>query len=619
MQATAERRRALARIERAVFLERIVPEPILTVSEWADRNRMLSPEASAEPGPWRTERAPYLRGVMDAFSEIGIEMVVVMSSSQIGKTEVVLNVVGYFIDQDPAPILVVQPNEKPMGHAFSKDRLAPMLRDSPALQGLVAPVKSRDSGNTILHKSFRGGHLTIVGANSPAGLASRPVRVALFDEVDRYGHSAGTEGDPVTLGMRRTATFWNRKTGLFSTPGVRGFSRIEEAFEEGDQRRYHVPCPHCGQRQILVWRGLKWESNRPETAAYVCGAGEGGGCGALIAEEDKGRMLADGEWIAEHPGRRIASFHLNALYSPWARWDELVREFLEAKGNPERLKAFVNTMLGETWEEQGDQVEAHALRHRAEEYAAEVPAGVGLLTAAVDVQGDRLEWKVKGWGVGEESWLIDWGQFWGDPGRPEVWANVMELLGRRFQHERGAILQIWSMMIDSGGHHTEEVYRFVKPLQGRRVHALKGLAGEGRPLVGRPSKANRHGVKLMPVGVDSAKDTIFSRLRITEPGPGYVHLPSWVDDEYLEQLTAEKIVTRYHRGRPRREYQKTRTRNEALDLEVYCLAALAVLGPAVLASLGSLVERANQAPEAEAERPAAGPRRAGGWVGRWRQ
>ncbi len=596
----------LRALELEVLEEGFVSEPVLTVSEWADENRALSPESSAEPGPWRTSRAPYLRGIMDAFSEPTRETVVVMSSSQIGKTEVVLNVLGYYVHQDQAPILVVYPNVEPMAHAFSKDRLAPMLRDSPSLQGLVAAVKSRDSANTILHKTFRGGHITIAGANSAAGLASRPIRVLLCDEVDRYPPSAGTEGDPVSLATRRATTFWNRKIGLLSTPGIRGFSRIEEAHDAGDCRKYHVPCPHCGHRQVLRWSGLKWESNRPETVGYVCGAGdlerkdEAGnvlpplGCGALLLEEDKPRMLAGGEWVAEFPERAVASFHINALYSPWARWEEHVTEFLECRGNPERLKAFVMTVLGESWEERGEQVDQSSLRFRADtegEFAAEVPAGVGVLTSSIDVQGDRLEFLVKGWGAGEESWRIDAGQYWGDPGQPDVWENVAELLTRRFQHEHGAVLQLASMMIDTGGHHAEHVYRFVAPRQARQVYALKGMGGEGRPLIGRPSRPNKQGVRLMPIGVDTAKDTIFSRLKIAKPGPGYMHLPSSVDDEELAQLTSEKVVRVFFKGRPRREYQKVRPRNEALDLEVYAFAALVVLGPAVFNNLGALAER----------------------------
>jgi phage terminase large subunit GpA-like protein len=614
------------RIRSGLFRSALAPAPRLTVSEWSDRYRMLSREASAEPGRWSTDRAPYQRGILDAFSEPLVDTVVVMSSAQVGKTEVVNNVVGYYIDRDPAPILVLQPTVQ-MGEAWSKDRLSTMLRDTPKLRGKVKDPRSRDSGNTLLHKTFPGGHITIAGANSAAGLASRPIRVVLADEVDRFPASAGTEGDPLSLATKRTATFWNRKLGYFSTPTLKGFSRIEAAFQESDQRRYYVPCPHCAHRQTLVWERLLWTDGNPDTAAYACEA-----CGALIEEQDKGVMLAGGVWVAGNPGARAAGFHLNALYSPWARWAELVREFLAAAGNPERLKVWINTVLGETWEEQGETLNHDALSARRERYAAPVPAGAGILTAGVDVQGDRLEVTVRGWGRGEESWLIHWEAIFGDPGRPEVWQTLEATLTRGWAHESGAELRIEAACIDTGGHHTAAVYEYVKPRQSRRVYAVKGASTPGRPLLSRASRANRAGVKLFTVGTDTAKDVLFSRLRIVEAGPGYLHFPAWLEEEYFRQLTAEKVVTRFRKGRPVRYYEKTRPRNEALDLEVYALAALHSLGTAVTQSLGARVERANAdgaavraAIDAGEPEPAptapvrgAGRRRGGGWVNSWR-
>lgn len=617
-----------ARVEARVLRDRLRPPPDLTVSAWADAYRVLSREASAEPGRWSTARAPYQRGIMDAFSEPGIDTVVVMSAAQVGKTDIFLNVIGYHIDQDPAPILVLQPTLD-MGHAFSKDRLAPMLRDTPRLSHRVAPVKSRDSGNTLLHKTFLGGHVTIAGANSAASLASRPIRVFLGDEVDRWPRSAGSEGDPWNLGAKRTATFWNRKLGAFSTPTVKGESRIEEAYEEGDQRRYWVPCPDCGEFQALKWANVHWEHGDPSTARYGCEH-----CGSLLDEAQKLPMLLGGEWRAEFPGRPVASFHLSALYSPWRTWEEVVREFLASKGNPERLRVWVNTDLGETWEEEGDRVEPDALLLRREKYPADVPAGAAVLTAGVDVQGDRLEAVVKGWGRGEESWLIDQVQLWGDPGQPDVWRSLEEtLFNQTFAHEHGATLRVACTCVDSGGHHTEAVYRWVRQHRSRRVYAVKGVGGEGRPLVGRPSKANKWGVKLIPVGTDTAKDAIFARLRILpaespegpEPTPGLMHFPDWADPEYFAQLTAEKVVTRYHMGRQRRTYEKTRPRNEALDLEVYAMAALIILGPGTVNNLGNLVDELaghDPAPDGDAAprrpaRKAPGRGRGRGFVGRW--
>lgn len=627
MQTKPSARREWVKRRAALVRAALAPPPRLTVSEWADRYRHLSRESSAEPGRWVTDRAPYQRGILDAFSDPLIEKVVVMSSAQVGKTEIVNNVVGYFIDRDPAPILVLQPTQQ-MGEAWSKDRLAPMLRDTPRLRGKVKDPRARDSGNTLLHKSFPGGHITISGANSAASLASRPIRVVLCDEVDRYPASAGTEGDPVGLATKRTSTFWNRKLGEFSTPTVKKFSRIEQSFEHSDRRRFHAPCPHCEHMQTLRWENLQWENGDPETAAYACES-----CGCLIEENSKPEMLRRGVWVAENPGHRTAGFHLNALYSPWARWPELVREFLEAKGNPERLKVFVNTVLGETWEEAGERVSTESLAARKHAYRAQVPEGVGLLTAGVDVQGDRLEIKVKGWGRGEESWLVHWEQLFGDPGREEVWQQLEELLTREWKHEGGAVLRIMAACIDSGGHHTENVYRFVKPRQSRKVWAVKGSSQPGRPLVGRPSRANKHGVKLLPIGTDTAKDAIFTRLKVLEPGPLYMHFPEWLDDEYFAQLTSEKVVTRYVKGRPIRSYEKTRPRNEALDLEVYAMAALVSLGTPVIQNLGGYVDRVQaegaQARAASSEEPEVAapdsPRRAlpprrgrSGFVNSWR-
>lgn len=608
-------RRRAARVRNTALRTRCTPPPDLTVSEWADRYRHLSREASAEPGRWRTSRAPYQRGILDAFSDPMTEQVVVMSSAQVGKTETVLNVIGFFVDQDPAPILTLQPTVE-MGQAFSKDRLAPMLRDSPKLRGRVAPAKSRDSGNTLLHKSFPGGHITISGSNSAASLASRPIRIVLCDEIDRYKESAGGEGDPVGLAFKRTSTFWNRKLGLFSTPTVKGFSRIEEAYEESDQRRYHVPCPHCEHLQTLKWRDLHYENDDPTTACYVCEE-----CGCEIEEQDKLHMLEQGVWVAGHPGRRIAGFHLNALYSPWARWEELVREWLSAQGNPERLKVFVNTVLGETWEDEGVRIDAESLAaRRATWKQGTAPEGVGALTAAVDVQNDRLELLVLGWGAGEESWPVDFQQLWGDPARRDVWDQLDELLSSRYPTAGGAALPVLCTAIDSGGHHTEQVYRFTKPRHGRRVYAIKGRSQLGGPLVSRPSKGNKAKVKVFSVGTEAAKDLIFARLRIRNAGPGYVHLPDWVDEEFIAQMTSEKVVTRYVRGRPTRRYEQTRPRNEALDLYVYNLAALTILGRGVQDRLAELAAQvaAEGAPESDEDTPQRPARRPSGWVNRWR-
>jgi phage terminase large subunit GpA-like protein len=593
------------RVEARLLRDALAPRPRLSVSEWADRYRVVSEGTSTEAGEWRTDRAPYLKEIMDAFSDPAIWKVVFKKPAQVGGTEVINNVIGYHIDQDPCAILVVQVSLEE-AKKWSKEKLAPMLRDSPRLVAKVQEPRGRDPDNTLLTKSFPGGHLGITGANAPSGFRQRSRRVVLFDDVDGYPPAAGREGDQLVLGGRRTATFWNRKVGLFSTPTIEGFSRIDEAFREGDRRRYVLPCPACGHKQQLLWLrpdggyGLVCERDAagdpvPASARYACIA-----CGTLIPETEKRRMLRGARWIAERPTDGIASFELNALVAPWVRWSEVMREFLDARRSPLRLQGFVNTMLGETWREEGAEIEPHALAARVEPYEAELPRGVGLLTAGVDVQGDRLEVGVYGWGAGEEGWLIRWAQLDGDPGHPEVWRILDELLLRPWRHAGGAELRIVAAAIDSG-YQTEQVYRFAEPRRGRRVHATKGVPGRGRPLWAQPGPSKTTKAKsrhLVLVGVDSAKDLLHSRLRIGTPGPGYLHFPDTTDRVFFEQLTAERLVTKYRAGRPVREWTPIEgRRNEALDVTVLALAALAGLGPSVIASLGALAEQANAAGE----------------------
>lgn len=627
-------REARRRLAAAIAIA--APPPKLTVSQWADRYRFIPKESAAEPGPWSTDRAPYQRGMMDAVSDPDVETVVYMTSSQVGKTEMINNVIGYFIDQDPSPILAVLPTVE-LAEAWSKDRLTPTIRDTPRLRDKVVEARSRDSGNTITHKRFPGGQLSIVGSNAPSSLASRPVRLVLCDEVDRFPASAGSEGDPVRLARRRTATFWNRKEVLTSSPTRKGLSRIEAEWMESDQRRYHVPCPECGEMQVLRWDalggrgGLVWdhdEKGNPiyQSAKYRCEA-----CETLIPEEKKGEMLARGRWIATYPERRKVGFHVWAGYSPWTTWPQIVEEWYtcfvgEPKQRiviPERLQVFVNTLLGETWDEDGESINADALRARLEEYDAEIPTGVGILVAAVDVQADRVEAVVKGYGAGEESWLIEHAAIYGDPGTMKLWGEVMRLLDRRWKAASGRTLGIECMVVDSGGLHTEEVYNFTRPLIGRRVFSIKGASGP-REIVGKMSKSERHRTRLFVVGVDSAKDTVLSRLRRRAPGPGFIHLPATVEDEYLEQLTAEVPVRVWRKGGWTREWKKTRERNEAWDLEVYALAALYILGPFVVKTLGDRAEAlAREMVDGVDEDDAAKKRtrrvRGRGWVHAWKR
>lgn len=612
------------------------PPADLTVSQWSDEFRMLSPEASASPGKWRTERAEYQRGIMDAFSDPHTQTVVIMSSAQVGKTEIVNNIVGYFIDQDPAPMLVVQPTLD-MGQAWSKDRLAPMLRDCPTLQGRVRDVKSRFSDNTILHKKFPGGHLTVCGANSPSSLASRPVRIVLCDEVDRYPASAGTEGDPVNLAWKRATAFWNKKRLLCSTPTVKADlsqgtgSRIELAFEHSDKRFYHLECPHCMHEQVLRWANVQWPEGHPELALYHCE-----NCGSAWSETQRRAAIRKGRWIATAPFTGTAGFHIWEAYSPFSSLGAIAVAFLEAKKMPETLKTWVNTVLGESWEEAANKLEATPLMERREDYGPEIPEGVAVLTAGVDTQDDRLEVEVTGWGLDFETWNVDYRIFYGDPNRPEVWQELKDRLLEPYMHECGREMKIAATCVDTAGHCTDEAYKFCKTNERHRVYAIKGNPNPGQAIVGKPSKRNKGKVKLFPIGVDSAKEVVYSRLRIAEPGPGYCHFPIERDQEYFDQLTAEKRVTQYFKGKPKMVWAQTRRRNEALDCRVYSLAAYIILRPSIPALLRRLsrkpaavpvlaarpepekpVLREENQPEAVVPRKRIARRSSGGFVQGW--
>lgn len=555
-----------------------LPPPKLTISEWADQHRFLSPESSAEPGRWRTRRTPYLKEIMDSVNLN--ETTVVMASSQVGKTEVILNTIGYFVDQDPAPLLSINPTLE-MAETFSKDRIVPMVRDSPNLREKI-DVRSRRADNTILHKKFPGGHITMLGANSPTGLAGRPIRVVICDETDRNKSSAGDEGDPITLAVKRTTTFWNRRILLVSTPGTKGISRIEEAFKESDQRRYFVTCPHCTHAQILRWEQVKWEESDPSGAWYECE-----NCGDRIETRHKPNLLKTGEWRAMGLFRGIAGFHLNELYSPWKTFGDVVLGFLAAKDNPERLRVWVNTSLGESYdEEKGEELKWQQLYENAGGYELlTVPMGGLLLTAGVDVQGDRVVVSVWAWGVGEECWLIYHQEIKGDPSQAQVWEDLDSVLLAKYSHASGVELGISATAIDTG-FKTQDVYNFVRTRQKRHVMAIKGMNTQGKPVIGRPTlqdvsflgKVLKRGLKLFPVGSDTAKGIIYGRLRTPGDGPGCIHFPRGLEEEYFAQLTAEKLVTKLVKLRPRREWVKTRARNEALDTFVYAYAAASAIG-----------------------------------------
>lgn len=510
---------------------------------------------------------------MDAISDSMTEQVSVQSSSQVGKTEIVLNTIGYYVTHDPSPILVVQPTLE-MAMSFSKDRLATMLRDTPCLRGKVQEAKSKSSGNTILHKTFPGGHITISGANSPASLASRPVRIVLRDEPDRYPPSAGSEGDPAELAAKRAITFWNRKILSFSTPTVQGISRIEYEFLASDQRRFWVPCTRCGDYQLLVWGQVKFDRSERLRAWYECRS-----CQAELGESDKYKMVRKGEWRAEKPEiLRHAGFHINELYSPWSKWHDIVERFLAAKQRNEALRVWVNTTLGEVWqEEESFTVDTGKLAARREQYV-DVPAGVLVLTAGVDHQDDRLEVVVKGWGLGQESWFIDKQVFYGRPSDKATWKLLDDYLAKEWTHESGLKLKVAAACVDSGGHYTQDCYEYTRSRLSRRFFSTKGYAGRGRPLIGKATRNNRQRAIVVPIGVDGAKQLVYDRIQIDTQGPGAMHFNEACDEEYFSQLTAEKLVTRYVKGFPVQQWVlKDKRRNEMLDCEVLNLCAFTLL------------------------------------------
>ena len=565
---------------------------------------------------------------MDAVSDPAVREVWVMKSAQVGWTEILNNVIGFHVDQDSAPILMVQPTLE-MAEAWSKDRLAPMVRDTPVLRDRIADPKARDSGNTLLHKKFAGGHLTIAGANSPAGLASRPIRIVLFDEVDRYPASAGAEGDPVSLGKKRTATFWNRKVLAGSTPTIKGTSRIEAGFDSSDQRYYFVPCTQCGEMQRLVWAQVRWPEGQPELAVYVCKA-----CGAELTERDKPEMLRQGDWRATRPSTGIAGFHISELYSPWTSWGEMASSFLRAKRFPETLQTWINTALGETWEDQGETLDAANLLARRESYTpSHLPAGIRLLTVGTDVQDDRLEATVWGWGPDEEAWRVEHIVLRGDPGAAQLWLEHDEVLRRRWTTEDGRQLVIEAGCIDSGGHYTQQVYRYCQARKRSRIWAIKGLGGAGRLVwPKRPGKGTKIRVDVWGIGVDTIKDLIYGRLKkVTDPGPGFIHFDADTEQEWFDQLTSETLVYRVTQGRRVRIWRprSTGVRQEALDCMVYAYAAMigrgggAVLGPRPAAAVAPAANDGEPDPDPP-KPPARAPVRKAptyrpNWVNRWRR
>ncbi len=552
------------------------PPPDWLPSRWAVEKMRISAESGAEPGRWQS--IPYQNDIMDAFVDPTVEIITWMKSARVGYTKAINAIIAYHIDLDPCNILVVQPTVED-AEGYSKDEIAPMVRDVPVLDGLVGEAKSRDGSNTILKKSYPGGILYMVGANSPRGFRRISARLQLFDETDGYPASAGSEGDPIKLGMRRGFGFWNSLAALGSTPTVKGESHIEDSYEKSDKRRYFVPCPHCKGLQFLKWSNMMWPKDRPELAHYVCEH-----CGVIIEEHEKEDIVSRGTWIAEKPFNGHAGFHIWAAYSnlPAAAWGKLAKEFVEAKRDSEAMQVFTNTLLGETWEEEAEQPQWETIQKRQEKYESPA-AGAYLLTAGVDVQETWIEGFVEGWAPDEESWIVDHFRFYGDTTSAEVWDDLSAALSRTYKNDRSDILSISITCIDSG-FNTQIVYSFCRKNAHRRVYATKGQPGGGLPVVGKVSKkktgTDPRPVRLFIIGIDGVKSIIYYRLQnATEPGPRYTHFHDNLDQEFFEGLSSERVFTKKKRGFEYREWTKTRPRNEPLDCKVLNYAALKILNP----------------------------------------
>ena len=569
------------------------PPDDLTVTEWAEKNRRLSTEASAEPGPWRTSRTPYLREPMDAFTDPKVRRIVVVAASQVGKSEFINNTIGYIIDQDPGSILFVHPTTID-AKEYSKLRIAPMIRDCPTLRRKVADPKSRDSGNTILQKTYPGGILTLCGSTEAHALASKPIRYVLGDERDRWATSAGTEGDPWDLAMARQTTFYNAKAVEVSTPTIKNASAIEASYSEGTMERWKTKCPHCGEYHEIQFADIRYEKEtvvvakhityRVSDIRYVCP-----GCGCISDEVTMKRQPA--RWEAQNPtayAQGVRSFWLNAVVSQWASWESIILKYCNAIGNSRKLQVVYNTCFGELWEDRGDLEDEDSLMARREDYPAELPEGVLVLTAGVDTQDDRMEYEVVGHGHFGETWGIEKGIVMGRPDDPATWAKLDEVVFNRvFRFEDGLGLRCSMSFVDEGGHFTQDVRLQCRARIGHKVFCIKGLYGADKPYTAPPKKmkivVNKVAVGTCwqyQLGVDSGKQIIMDNLKVQKPGSRYCHFPKRDDygPGYFAGLLSERLV--YDPGKRNPWAWKPipgHERNEPLDCRNYALAAFKAL------------------------------------------
>ena len=569
------------------------PPDDLTVTEWAEKNRRLSAESSAEPGPWRTERTPYLREPMNAWTDPKIRHIVMVAASQVGKSEFLNNCIGYVIDQDPGSILFVHPTTID-AKEYSKLRIAPMIRDCPTLRKKVSDPKSRDSGNTILQKTYPGGILTMCGSTEAHALASKPIRYVLGDERDRWALSAGNEGDPWDLAMARQTTFYNAKSGEVSTPTVKNASAIEAAYATGTMERWKSRCPHCGEYHEIQWADIRFEHDeiiiagkktyKVRSVCYACP-----GCGCISTEAEMKRAPA--RWEADNPAayeQGTRSFWLNAFVSQWASWESIILKYLNAIGSTRKMQVVYNTCFGELWEDRGDLEDEDSLMARREEYPAELPEGVLVLTAGVDTQDDRMEYEIVGHGHFGETWGIEKGIVMGRPDDDAVWAQLDELVfDRVLRFENGVGLKMSMSFVDEGGHFTQEVRMQCRARLGKKVFCIKGMPGSDKPYTAPPKK-QKIIIKQTAVGtcwqyqigVDSGKEVIMDNLRVQTPGAKYCHFPKRDDysSGYFTGLLSEVKVYDPNKKQPW-QWKKIpgHERNEALDCRNYALAAFKVL------------------------------------------
>lgn len=549
----------------------------MTAEEWSEKYRYLSLESSARPGLCDLDWTPYFREPLEMATRSDVSSIALMTAAQVGKSTFIENIIGFSMHIDPCSMLHISPTLSSRD-MFSKERLAPMIRDTPVLKGLVKDARTRDSGNTLGLKMFPGGFLAMVGSNSPTGLASRPIRKMLADEVDRFEASAGTEGDPLKLGEKRTTTYPGSLNVYVSTPGNKydpkegTGSRIEKEFLDGDQRRYHAKCPHCGELQILVWSQVRWVDSDPLTAHYVCIHND-----CKWTEGDRSKAVLNGRWIASKPFTGKVSYHLPQMASRLVKLSDAVKEHYASMGNPEMRKTWVNTVLGETWEDKGARVDWSDLMDRREEYNAftNIPEAITVITLAVDVNGDWLEYEFIGWGSGDRSWSLHHGKIYGDITDPNTWDELDAVRGQIFIHPIFGDMVTRVTLVDSG-YMTETVYEYCR--KRHRVLAVKGVSGFSKPHVASSSKNTLDGMRIFNLGVDSIKELAAARLKITDSEkPGYCHFPTRYEEDYFLGLTAEELITKRRKGFGVPEWKKIRNRNEPWDLRVMNIAALEML------------------------------------------